>query len=410
MLVYAAVSAAASDGKQLPLPPSKVRTWQLPGLPANGAFLRVMECQYAHVRTLSDGHRGYAPGWKGVTSPDSRMPRLQSCIGEEMSQWYHGVPATWIKPDISSLWYSYTDVLQADGEPQGKTGATYPSSRLIGFVLSPNVTVDAAFPHDTWSVQPISKYSLCNKSHSAGHSSEDYAKVRFANLRQHCDMLSKIYAHKKRKQQNKEDDDTANDDDDDDNDIHDLEMQTMRWPVSWIRDSGETCHHGSSMARAEADQRAFLRLVSASRTLCDPGPMYNQAQVRYNVGMITGIFHTPELRVEAEMVRSAIGSLARAFGRQQNIDMLEAKWIGAESESEAHKKSPMQPWIGTETKSDSAARDSDHASTTLEPVDWMAEEARLGHSTIRGLDPDDSPTNEGEDDDDDEQGGNDESE
>lgn len=391
MLVYAAAAASsASDEKQLPLPQSKSRTWRLPGLPANGAFVRVLECEYAHKRVGLDGMRGYAPGWKGLTNASSRMPRLQTCIADEMSRWYHGVPAAWVKPDISSLWYSHNDVLQADGEVQGAPLATYPTSRLMGFVISPNVTIDAAYPHDTWMSQPINDYSLCNKSHSAGHSSEAYAKTRFANLRTHCDALSKLSAHRKRKQAGE---DVVDDDNDGDDDVDKLEMQSRMWPSSWIRESGETCHHGSLVARAEADQRAFLRLLLASPKICDPGPIYNQVQVRYSVGMITGIFYTPELRVEAEMARSAIESVARAFGRQQSIDLVEARWIGAESESVAHER-PTQP---QSVVAMSQPVKGGQGPAALEPDDWMAEEARLGRSTRR-----EEPEEEEQDDGDDE--------
>lgn len=324
----AALAAASSSSdvelQQLALPPSRDRQWRLPGLPADGAFVRTLECQSAHELENADFVRSYAPGLKDVVSAASRMSRLQACVAEELSRWYHGVPASWVRPDVSSLWYSYTNVLQADGQPQPDALPEYPTSRLLGFILSPNVTVDAAFPHDTWTPQPY-QHPQCNATHHpAGRSSEAYARARLANLREHCKTLRRLDASNALSRQPGAGKEAATEE------VKRLWRVGNDWPYSWIAGSGETCHHGSSTAKAEADQRAYLRLLAEHAddpTVCNPGPLNTQVQVRFSVGMITGIFFTPELHAEAHMVRNALTAVARSFGREQNLTMTEAQWI-----------------------------------------------------------------------------------
>ena len=43
------VPGNSDDVPQLPLPPSNVRAWRLPGLPSKSRIIRVLECEYAHL-------------------------------------------------------------------------------------------------------------------------------------------------------------------------------------------------------------------------------------------------------------------------------------------------------------------------------------------------------------------------
>lgn len=298
-------AARLTEPSQLPLPPSDRRPWRLPGLPAAGAIVRVFECQYAHIRTHFDGLQGTAPG-ENHTSADSRLPRLHGCVSDEMSRWYHSVPASLVRPDADSLWYSYQDVLQADGQPQAATPAEmFPSSRVMGFLLSTDVLVDAAFPHDAWSTQAQLDYPMC----AANFTSKAYAQIRLAELQERCKSTARTSREK--------------------NLTHlDAYTQYHLWKTghfgNWVKFGKQTCFR-PTVAQAEADQRAYLQLLSTGeRPTCETGPLYNQLQVRYNVRQITGIFFTPELRKEAEMARKAVLALSEAFGQQHNLTMIEA--------------------------------------------------------------------------------------
>jgi hypothetical protein len=316
-------SPSATAEPPLRLPPSKLRPWRLPGLPAEGAVVRVFECQYAHLKLFFDGIQGLAPG-QNHTSADSRMPRLHSCVSDEMSRWYHAAPASLVRPSADSLWFSYTNVLQAHGRPQDvRPKEDFPSSRVMGFLLDPaTIRVDAAFPHDAWSTQGQTDYSLCQEMED--YSSEEYARWRMKELEERCESLA-VVAHDKNMS------------------AYDPYTRYHLWKTShfsnWVRFGKQTCFH-PTIAQAEADQRAYLKLLNASRTPdCEPGPLYNQLQGRYNVRQITGIFFTPELRQEAEMVRKAVQGLGSAFGQPQPLMMIEAVRT---SDYPKQKRAPMR--------------------------------------------------------------------
>lgn len=302
------VPGNSDDVPQLPLPPSNVRAWRLPGLPSKSRIIRVLECEYAHLETLNDGVRSVAPG-QNHTSAASRMPHLQSCVAEELSRWYHAVPATSLMPDADSMWFSYTDIISEPGiDRGGQPPEAFPTERVMGLILSNDVSVDSAYSHDSWSTQPDPRYPRCNASNY--HGTAHYARVRYQEMTQRCNILKEMADLKR---QNKKP-----------SKLKQYYIWKRAFLSHWVRESGHTCRH-DTIAEAEADQRALLKvLVDKGLEGCEAGPLYNQLQIRYSVRMIEGLFYTPALRAEALMTRDAIESIHRAFGMSKNLKMVEA--------------------------------------------------------------------------------------
>lgn len=331
-----------------PLHPSVLRAWRLPDVPEQGMIVRVMECEYTAIPQINGV-------W--VASKKFDGNDLQSCLAQELSSWYRSVPASSVYPDNSDLFFSYTNVLgnnstramdNADNEQSPDDDhsdededdvhdglvdihmknkgwlPSYPSKRLLGLILSNEVAVDEAYPHDAWSTSPSSihpsaiirnkqlRYLPCDGIRL------DYAQKRLENTLKRCALLQK-HPHGALKREAAHDaallrNGTTN------------STPYLRWKryrrfkiaeqvqfPHWVETSGYTCYH-KYREDAEAEQQAYLDLLVANGTTCESGPLYNQLQVRYTVRMITGVFFTPELRKEALQVRDAIHAMRRTFG------------------------------------------------------------------------------------------------
>lgn len=301
------------------LPPSCLRAWRLPGLPAEGAIVRALECEYARTKGLFMAE--FQP-WENATAP-SGAHDLFSCAAEEISSWYRTVPASSVYPDAggrdySSLFYSYTDVLQSDGVSEKGPSAGFPATMLLGLILN-NASVDAAFPHDAWSTHPVDahdketgrlRYQQC-----AGIR-PDYAQARLENLVQRCNTERKLKAEGINRPWRMQNPGKYAD-------IRDGSTAQKVEFSQWVRHSGYTCYHTTREA-AEAEQRAYIDLLVRNGTTCEPGPLYNQLQVRYSARNIRGIFFTPGARKEAMQLKRAVELMSSVFGGAVELQMIEA--------------------------------------------------------------------------------------